>query len=158
MGNRFTVTDAKITVAADATPGESLPLVLHLRDGETGAEFDLDISLRVEKGLARLAMSRTELTVSSAEVASLAAGTATRVRLHAMNLGLTSTEGATAAVVLTGPVTGTLTPVSSLQVGAGTESLVAEGTLTRTASGLVQATVTLAGTNLPTVVEVIPLP
>ncbi|MBT9554851.1 MAG: hypothetical protein IV100_02430 [Myxococcales bacterium] len=158
MGNQLTVTDAKVTVAANAVAGENLPLVLHLRDGETGAEFDLDVSLRVETSLARLAMSRTELVVSNAEVASLATGTATRVRLHAMNLGLTSTEGASANVVLTGPVTGVLSPVSSLQVGAGTESLVAEGTLTRTAPGTVQASVTLAGTNLPTVVEVITLP
>lgn len=152
----MTVASVDVSVAADAPAGAPLPLVLHLKDGASGAQFDLDVALRLEKALARLAVSRVELTRQGNPVASLADGQPTRVKVYAQNIGLTSTQGAAVSVTLSPGVVGTLEPSSLSYVPPGSEQVVAEGNLT--ASGPAWAELTFTATNLQDATERVSLP
>ncbi len=157
LDGRATVTNAQLTVDPTAPDGAPLTLVLHLRDGEAGAVLDLPIDLRVEARLAHLVTSRVEATVSGDPAASLAEGVATRVEVYARNVGLTSTAEAAVTATVTGPATGQLEAASLSYVSPLGEALVAEGTLTRTGAGLVQAKLQYSGANLPATTDTLDL-
>lgn len=149
LAQTTTVTNATLTVAADAQPGAPLPLVLHLSDGASGARFDLPIGLRVETALARLALIGVEYTQSGTPISGLQTGAATRVRLYARNVGLTSTQDATATIAMSGGAfTGALEPKPFSYLSPGSDALIAEGTLTATTSARPTITVTFSGSNI----------